>query len=100
MAWISQSFVYGLGHGHRPILFFLAFDASAFVLYVGALRSVSNCKKTVRDRSKSSIVRGSKSGGRNRGSWIPGRARPCSLARNDGRGGGVIPAKAGIQETS
>ena len=44
------------------------------------------------------IARGAKRGGRNKGSWIPGRARLRSLARNDGRRDGVIPAKAGIQE--
>lgn len=38
MAWMSQSFVYGQDHHQRPILEFLALYASAFVLYVLALR--------------------------------------------------------------
>ncbi len=40
MAWLSHSFVYGLGRDQRPILLFLALYGSAFVLYVSALRSL------------------------------------------------------------
>lgn len=35
---LSRSFVYGQGHRNRPLLFFLALYASAFVLYVVTIR--------------------------------------------------------------
>ncbi len=44
------------------------------------------------------MARTAKRGERNKDSWSPGRARLCSLARNDEGEDDVIPAKAGIQE--
>jgi alpha-1,6-mannosyltransferase len=38
--FLSRSFVYGQGHRNRPLLFFLALYASAFVLYVITLRVI------------------------------------------------------------
>lgn len=38
--WLSRGFVYGQGHRNRPILFFLALYASAFLLYVIAIRVI------------------------------------------------------------
>jgi hypothetical protein len=42
IAWLSQSFVYGVERHHRPILLFLSLYACAFLLYAFALRSLEH----------------------------------------------------------
>lgn len=40
MTWLSRAFVYGSGHGERPILGFLLLYAAAFLCYFWAVRAI------------------------------------------------------------
>lgn len=55
IAWLSHSFMYGQGHLQRPIVLFLLVYAGIFVIYVFALRDLSQAKQA-EPRSLRSVV--------------------------------------------